>query len=175
MRQTQVALIALALSFPADLFGQEPQEPVLGTLKPGQIVRVRPRTGDRFEARVLSMQGDSLILSLEGSRVLLSARTIDAFWVKGRATGTGAIIGAAIAAVGSVVISAGVCESIREDFPCGESGTAIAASIAGGAALGAAIGYAIPKWRLRYARNLMVGTRMTIRPQLSLALSMTLP
>jgi hypothetical protein len=175
MRQTLVALIALVLSFTADLLAQEPQESVLGTLKPGQIVRVRPRTGDRIESRVLSMQGDSLVLSLGGSSVMLSARTMDSLWIKGRATGLGAIIGAAIAAVGSVVISAAVCESIQEDFPCGESGKAIAASIAGGAVLGGAIGSVVPKWRLRYARNLVVDARLTVRPQLSVALSITIP
>ncbi len=174
MRQTQVVLIALALSCTADLLAQESPGPVLGALKPGQIVRVRLRTGERMESRVLSMDGDSLVLASPGSGVL-SARTIDSLWVKGRATGIGAILGAAVAAVGSVVISAAVCESIREDFPCGESGTAIAASIAGGGALGAAIGSAVTKWRLRYARTLVVDARMTVRPQLSLALSMTLP
>lgn len=175
MKRTQVALLALTVSSPGDLLGQARRADVLGTLRPGQIVRVRPRTGDRIESRVLSVQGDSLVLSSGGSRVLLGTQAIDSLWVKGHATATGAIIGTAIAAVGSVVVSAAVCKSIREDFPCGESGKAIAASIAGGAALGAVIGSVLPKWRLRYARNTGLDVGRAIQPQLSLALVVTLP
>ncbi|MGH9892124.1 MAG: hypothetical protein ACREA0_09115 [bacterium] len=121
-----------------------------------------------------SMQGDSLVLSTEGSSVVL-AQTIDSLWVKGHATSTGAIVGATIAAVGSVVVSAAVCKSIREDFPCGESGKAITASIAGGAALGAVIGSVVPKWRLRYARTPGLAVGRAIQSQFSLAFVVTFP
>ncbi len=175
MKLTQAVLLVLAVSFPGDLLGQEPRASVFGTLKPGQIVRVRPRTGDRIESRVLSIQGDSLVLSSEGSSVVLGTPVIDSLWVKGQATATGAIVGTSLAAVGSVVVSAAVCKSIREDFPCGESGKAIAASIAGGAALGAVIGSVVPKWRLRYARTPGMGVGRAIQSQFSLAIVVTLP
>lgn len=175
MQLTQSVLLVLAILFPGDLLGQQPQAFGLGTIKPGQIVRVRPRTGDRIESRVRSMQGDSLVLSTEGSSVVLATQTIDSLWVKGHATGIGAIVGAAIAAGGSVVVAAAVCKSIREDFPCGESGKAIAASIAGGAALGAVIGSVVPQWRLRYARNPGLGGGRAIQSQFSLAIVVTLP
>lgn len=168
------SLVTQVLVAPA-LGAQQSEELQLQRLRPGQTLRLHLADGQRLESRIDSVTGSPFSIQLRSLPTPLTLEKIDYLRVKGRATAIGAVIGAAIGAVGSVVISAAYCEAIRRDFPCGESGETIAASIAGGAVLGAAIGYAVPKWRLRYSRNRVVGMRMTIGPQASLGLSMTFP
>lgn len=154
------------------------------TLRPGQRVRIRSRSGSTVDLPVASADGDSLVLSSAGSSVAFHAGTIDSLWVRqgrdGEATRT--LLGAAIGAFGVFLVSIPLCE--RGDLEnaqnvglvCSKSGMTRAESVFGGAALGAAIGFfVLDKWRLRYVGNVVVDARVTARTPLSVALALPLP
>jgi len=174
-RQGAMVLTALVFVVAADLSGQQARAAWIDRLEPGQVVRVRPNSGPRIASRLLSVRGDSLVLSVADSTRSLSPGAIDSLWVGGHATLIGALIGTGIGAAGSLAVAAAVCQSIDEDFPCGDSPQAIAASMAGGAVVGAFIGSLVRKWHLRYARNSALGARISAHPQPSLRLSVSLP
>ena len=156
VRQTQLALALSTLVLVSDLCGQAPLDAAVRTLKPGQTVRIRAHGGDRIESRILSVRADSAALSLEGASTPLDGAAIDSLWVRGRATGTGAIIGAAVLGIASIPVGQALCGGLSESASsCGGSDVTVPSFLvgaAGGALIGAAIGAGIPKWRLRYAR-----------------------
>jgi hypothetical protein len=158
VRLAQVALTLSTLVLVSDLGGQAPLEAAVRTLKPGQTVRIRIHGGDRIESRIRRLQAGSLPLQLVGDSGAFDVAAIDSLWVRGRATGTGAIAGAAVAGVASFAFWAALCSALS-DGPggCKDWGRVTAYSVAGagvGALIGAGIGALQPKWRLRYARAL---------------------
>ncbi len=150
MRQTQLALALSTLVLVSDLCGQAPLDAAVRTLKPGQTVRIRAHGGDRIESRILSVRADSAALSLEGASTPLDGAAIDSLWVRGRATGTGAIIGAAVLGIASIPVGQALCGGLSESASsCGGSDVTVPSFLvgaAGGALIGAAIGAGIPKW-----------------------------
>lgn len=160
MRLTQFALALSTLVLVSDLGGQAPLEAAVRTLKPGQTVRIRVHGRDRIESRIRSLQAESLTLQLVGDSAAFDVAAIDSLWVRGRATRTGAIAGAAVVGVASFAFWGGLCTALN-DGPggCKDWGRVTAYSVAGaggGALIGAGVGALVPKWRLRYARALPV-------------------
>jgi hypothetical protein len=93
-----------------------------------------------------------------GDSAAFDVAAIDSLWVRGRATRTGAIAGAAVVGVASFAFWGGLCTALN-DGPggCKDWGRVTAYSVAGaggGALIGAGVGALVPKWRLRYARAL---------------------
>jgi hypothetical protein len=158
VRLVQFALALSTLVLVSDLGGQAPLEAAVRTLKPGQTVRIRVHGGGRIESRIRSLQAGSLPLQLVGDSGAFDIAAIDSLWVRGRATRTGAIAGAAVVGVASIAFWAGLCTALN-DGPggCKEWGRVTAYSVAGagvGALIGAGVGALHGKWRLRYARAL---------------------
>jgi hypothetical protein len=160
VRLTQFTLALSTLVIVSDLGGQAPLEAAVRTLKPGQTVRIRVHGGDRIESRIRSLQAESLALQLVGDSATFDVAAIDSLWVRGTATRTGAIVGAAAVGVASFAFWAAVCEGLSEGpGGCKEWGSVTGFSVAGaagGALIGAGVGRLVPKWRLRYARALPV-------------------
>jgi len=132
------------------------EAPGFGRLEPGQKVLVKTVGGSRFVTRLGAVPGDSLAPSFDLATVPFQAGRVDSLWVRGHATVTGALVGAAIVTPLSFGFWAWVCEAVSEGAGCTTWGAVTAASLitgAGGAVLGAGIGYLTPKWRLRYARD----------------------
>jgi hypothetical protein len=158
VRLAQFALALSTLVLVSDLGGQAPLEAAVRTLKPGQTVRIRIHGGDRVESRIRSLQAGSLPLQLVGDSGAFDVAAIDSLWVRGPATRTGAIAGAAVVGVASFAFWAALCRALS-DGPggCTDWGRVTAYSVAGagvGALIGAGIGALQPKWQLRYARAL---------------------
>ena len=159
MRLTQFTLALSTLVLVSDLGGQAPLEAAVRTLKPGQTVRIRFHGGDRIESRIRSLQAESLALQLVGDSAAFDVAAIDSLWVRGRATRTGAIAGAAVVGVASFAFWAAFCKGLSGSGGCEAWGRVTGISVAGaggGALIGAGVGALVPKWRLRYARALPV-------------------
>jgi hypothetical protein len=168
VRLAQFALVLSTLVLVSDLGGQTPLEAAVRTIKPGQTVRIRVHGGDRIESRIRSLRGESLALQLVGDSAAFDVAAIDSLWVRGRATRTGAIAGAAVVGVASVVFWGGLCQGLS-DGPggCTEWGRVTGYSLVSagaGALIGAGVGSLVPKWRLRYARALPVQSAFTHLP-----------
>jgi hypothetical protein len=164
----QVTLAVSVLPVVSDLCAQGSIETAFGALKPGQRVRLRAQGGDRTESRVLSVRTESPALWLEGASSPYDGATIDSLWVRGRATGSGAIVGALAIGPASFAAAAALCSGLSEGGGCHEWGAVTAFSLAGaagGALIGALIGTGIPKWRLRYPRVLPVRSAVRSLPQ----------
>jgi hypothetical protein len=168
VKLAQLALTLSALVLASELGGQAPLEAAVRTLKPGQTVRIRVHGGDRIESRIRSLQAGSLPLQLVGDSAAFDVSAIDSLWVRGRATRTGAIAGAAVVGVASVAFWGALCSGLSDGGGCKEWGRVTAYSVAGagvGALIGAGIGALQPKWRLRYARALALqGTLIRLPP-----------
>jgi len=157
VRLAQFALALSTLVIVSDLGGQTTLEATVRTLKPGQTVRIRVHGGHRIESRIRSLQGGSLPLQLVGDNGAFDVAAIDSLWVRGRATRTGAIAGAAVVGVASFAFWGALCSGLSDGGGCKEWGRVTAYSVAGagvGALIGAGVGASVPKWRLRYARAL---------------------
>jgi hypothetical protein len=137
-----------------------------GGLKPGQVVRVHIEGRSRFETRLGGGAGDTPSTLFAGAEIPFTTSEVDSLWVRGHATWTGAIVGAAVLTPLSFLWWGLVCEALSEGLGCEEWGTVTVLSLAGGAAgalIGAGVGALIPKWRLRYAR----GGTVTIAPMVA--------
>lgn len=126
------------------------------TLRVGQQVRVQVASSNLLEGRLLEATNTALVLARPEGAVPIRIPEIKRLWVRGHATGKGALIGAGIGVVvgviGGVLISTVACEPI-------DGGNCTAAELAtitglgagaGGALIGAGVGALIPVWRLRF-------------------------
>lgn len=117
----------------------------------GRPVRVRAADG-----RVLVGQPDSAAqgrlhaTTAAGAPWTLPYTAMDTIWRRGRATWTGAIVGAAAGAVGFgtfvAIVAHALCEVDCEDAALSGALIGGAIGLGGGGALGAVIGSAIPRW-----------------------------
>lgn len=131
-------VVLLVLGSAAPLNAQTALDTVLNRLRPGQTIRVSTRDQGRAEYRF-------------GSRDM-AVTSIDSLWVRGRATGTGAIVGGlTLGAIAFAIVSGGC--SPGADCSGVEGPAAAAVGLAGGALVGALIGSTMPSWKLRYARK----------------------
>ncbi|MGH7534173.1 MAG: hypothetical protein ACREMG_01165, partial [Gemmatimonadales bacterium] len=154
---------------------QDSIDAVLGQLRPGQVVRVTTAGQGRVAARILELETGPRLLRLEGIPSPVALGSIDSLWVRGRATKTGLIVGAAVGGVSAFALAAAICGVASEGQGCDVWGTVAAIGLggaAGGALLGAAVGSAIPKWRWRYARGRPpVGIGVTLNRGVGLSVS----
>jgi len=165
MRATIGLLVTLGAGTVSGLHAQATAD--FGGLKPGQLVRVRTVGQSRFETRLGGIPGDSASVLFENARVPFQAERVDSLWVRGHATWTGAIVGAAVLTPLSFAWWGLFCEAMSEGTGCDEWGTVTALALAGGvggALLGAGVGALIPKWRLRYARDHDLAVRPVVAP-----------
>jgi hypothetical protein len=141
------------------LHGQSASD--FGGLKPGQVVRVSATGRSRFESRLGGVSGDPVTTLFAGAEVPFEAADVDSLWVRGRATWTGALVGAAVATPLSALFVSVVCIAYAGSEGdgstpdrCPWAGVVLLSAIggAGGALIGAGVGALVPKWRLRYAR-----------------------
>jgi hypothetical protein len=134
-----------------------------GPLNPGQTVRVRTTGGALFESRLGGTAGAPATDLFAQADSPFQVERVDSLWVRGRATTTGAIVGAAVVTPLSFLMWWYVCDAVADGTGCDEWGVVLGlsfASGAGGALVGAGVGVLIPKWRLRYAR----GREVTVSP-----------
>ena len=161
-------LIPLLLLFATSLAAQGTLDSVSRNLKRGQLLRVRPQGGQRLEGRFADYTPIPPTLQLAIGDTTIPVTMIDSLWARGNAANTGAILGAVVLGVPSVILWKALCDQLNESTGRCESWGAVAAATAAsagvGALLGAAIGSASPRWRLRYAR-LTVGWRLIPLPE----------
>ena len=122
----------------------------------GDYVRLQLESGPRVEGQLAVDNATSVTVSKDGVPVVeVPIPDIDGLWVRGRATGRGALIG------GGVGLAAGVVFGllIAEDFWALAENDGSTAGLAlstgaiggvGGALLGGLIGFAIPRWSQRF-------------------------
>lgn len=172
MCRPYVCVALLALGSPVALYAQESLGSVVQGLRPGQMIRVKTVQAGRVEARLLTLDGNTLRVQRENSPDIPVAN-IDSLWVQGHATGTGAIVGGLAGGLVFGVLIAGAC---AHGADC--SGVEVPAMTAGGvvvgALVGALLGSGVPRWKLRYPRRgPAVGLQWIRGRPLALALTYT--
>lgn len=121
-------------------------------LKPDRFVRIQIPDLGRVQGHVGFRTATELVLKSEGEHKTISLGAVDTLWVRGRRTGTGALIGAILGAGGGALLGAlvgGLCEyDCDGDYVIG--GGVFGAAVGG--VTGAIIGAAIPRWRRVYPK-----------------------
>jgi hypothetical protein len=169
-------LILLLTVVPAALATQVTIDSVAGHLRAGQHVRLHVRGGQRLEGQFAVHVLAPPAVRLRAADTLLPLETVDSLWVRGRATKTGAIVGAVVVGVPSAVFWWTACSIIVES-ECTSWGLVAgltAASAGVGALVGAGIGTAFPRWHLRYAET-TVGLSLTPLPHHRAGVGVSLP
>ncbi len=151
-----VALLAL-VALPAAAQGQDAnRRAVVQALKPGQRVRVDLRLVGRLEGTLALRSDTGLSLIQDDAQIHIRLPDVERLWVRGRATGRGALIGGGMGLVAGVIYGLLIGPVACEPVDGGDCTTAEVAAVtgllggAGGAVAGAAIGFAVPTWRLRF-------------------------
>ncbi len=119
-------------------------------LHAGQTVRVRLADGQRFEARLVSVDSSPLVLRFAQSPQGVPISSIDSLWLRRRGTARGAIIGGIVVGGASFALGALVCTVVGEGTGCNDWGAVVVFSVAGagvGALLGAGVGSLFPRWQ----------------------------
>jgi len=119
-------------------------------LHAGQTVRVRLVGGQRFEARLVSVDSSPLVLRFAQSPQGVPISSIDSLWLRRRGTARGAIIGGIVVGGASFALGALVCTVVGEGTGCNDWGAVVVFSVAGagvGALLGAGVGSLFPRWQ----------------------------
>jgi hypothetical protein len=116
---------------------------------------VRFSVGDAYiTGRLIALTSGVATLATETGNQTATLASIDAIWVRGHATKTGAIVGGVAGAIlfGAFVGYAvnGLCEVDCDNSFLEGALVGGAIGLGGGALLGAGIGALIPKWRLRF-------------------------
>lgn len=138
---------------PGSLFAQSPDSVLAPLVSKSGMVRLRGR-GVEATGRLLALTAGVATLQTETGNRTAALASVDSIWVRGHATRTGAIVGAAVGSVlfGAFVaaVAAGLCETDCDNE--GLKGAVVGGVLgaAGGGLLGAGIGILIPKWRLRF-------------------------
>ncbi|HEX9165563.1 MAG TPA: hypothetical protein VF862_06610 [Gemmatimonadales bacterium] len=116
------------------------------------LVRLRSE-GAVVTGRLIAIGSGVATLETETGRRAVSLSGVDTAWVRGRAAGTGAMIGGIAGAVGVGIFTAVVVHALCETDDCETVGAGFVGGLiggAGGALLGAGIGALIPKWKRRW-------------------------
>lgn len=125
-------------------------------LEIGRMVRLEASQLGRVQGRLLVVTDSSLTLAWLETSLPVRLPHVERLWVRGRATGTGALIGAGVGVVVGAVFGLLIGQVACEPVDGGDCTAAQVAAVtgllggAGGAVLGAAIGFAVPSWRLRF-------------------------
>lgn len=167
MKQWIVTGLALAILLPISGIAQDSAQQkdeqqkrlqAIARLKPGNLIQVHAQGLGEIAGKYHSSNSDSLFITVDMVERGVPIVAIDALWVRGRATKSGAIIGGVgVVAIGlglgiAVVLSSGVDESVScSGGFCEASPVAIGFGLAAaGALVGAGVGTAFQKWHLRY-------------------------
>jgi hypothetical protein len=130
------------------------REAVIHDLRDGQLVRLAGPELARREGRLLEVGRSELVLATDAQPVRVPAAKVDSVWVRGRATGTGALVGGVVGALAGVGAGLVISQVFCNNSDCDAGGEAVlglgVGGLAGGALLGALVGSAFPKWRLRF-------------------------
>jgi hypothetical protein len=156
MRAMHILTLALVLSVHPDLSAQGPPDEVLAQLRPGQLLRLRLRDGPRVEGRLLGFEAGTSTLRVGTSPLAAPSATIDSLWLRGRATGTGAVVGALVVGLPSFGGILALCYGLSETGGCDQWGAVVGIAVAAagaGALLGAGLGSLTPTWHLKYGRS----------------------
>jgi hypothetical protein len=125
----------------------------LQQLKSDSYLRVAV-VGDGTIAGRLSDRGaGSFSLAMDSGSRTLRVDQVEALWVRGRATRTGAVVGGIVGVVSGVLFGLWVEKTFYEGVDPNYAGAAARGGVifgAAGLALGAVIGTAIPKWHQKY-------------------------
>lgn len=119
-------------------------------LRPGQTVRVWLADGQRFEARLVAVDGDPRVLRFAEPHPVVPLTAINALWLRRHSAGRGAVIGAVAVGTASFALAALVCVALGEGDGCHEWGYVVGFSLAGGgvgALIGAGVGGLFPRWQ----------------------------
>lgn len=121
----------------------------------GDYVRLQLESGPRVEGQLAVNNTTSVTVSKDGVPVVeVPIPDIDGLWVRGRATGIGALIGGGVGVVFGVVAGSTIQQiNCGETDSCGDIGPKLLGGTifgAGGALVGAGIGWLIPKWDQRF-------------------------
>lgn len=119
-------------------------------LKDGQVIRVSGAFGTREGAVVAR---SDTVVTLRGTPPnAVRVAEIDSVWLRRGHSGTGAIVGGLLGAIGGVaIVSNKTCPSLNELGGCAaERVFTVLGVSAGGALVGAAVGSGVHGWRLLY-------------------------
>ncbi|MDH4045610.1 MAG: hypothetical protein OEY20_03510 [Gemmatimonadota bacterium] len=144
--------LCFGVAFVSGLHAQSTAD--FGRLEPGQVVRVSTVGKSRFVTRLGGVPRDPTVELFAHAEVPVDVARVDSLWVRGHATWTGAIVGAAVLTPLGFLGWGVLCEAADDDG-CASWGLVAGLAMgtgAAGALLGAGVGALIPKWRLRYAR-----------------------
>jgi hypothetical protein len=126
------------------------------TLTLGQYVRVDLSRDGRVEGQFVAVTDTTATLTRGGVTTEVPLRDLERLWVRQRATGRGALIGAGlgllVGVVGGLLISSVACEPV-DGGNCTATEVAAVTGLVGGAGgvfIGAGVGFVIPVWRLRF-------------------------
>ncbi|HEV8380964.1 MAG TPA: hypothetical protein VGQ29_05225 [Gemmatimonadales bacterium] len=119
-------------------------------LRAGQTVRVWLADGQRFEARLVGVDSNPIVLRFAQSPQSVPISSINSLWVRRRGTARGALIGGIVVGSVSLGLLSLVCVALGEGEGCNSWGYVTAGTVvgaAGGALVGAGVGILIPRWR----------------------------
>lgn len=157
--RTWIFVVAPLLTGSPHAWAQDPtavRRTVVEALETGQDVRVEVARGIRVQGRFAFRSDTAFTLARDEQATTIRLTEVERLWVRGRATGTGALVGAAVGLVAGAVYGGLIGQVACEPVDGGDcSPVAVAALVglvggAGGAAVGAGVGYLIPVWRMRF-------------------------
>ena len=161
MKVTLALVLALSAWPWYGAIGQEPPPfpdqliVVVEGLHVGQRIRLNTASSGRLHGIFLEVETSAIRITRGSSGKSVELVDIDRLWVRGRATRTGAVVGALAGTVVGAAFGLFIGEVICNGPDC-SADTAGAMVILGlfgggvGALSGALIGLAIPKWHLRF-------------------------
>lgn len=158
---TRLGLALVLIGWPSVVAGQDStavehaREAAIRTLEAGQRLRVHAPPDRRLEGVFAVVDRGHLFLTGDSALAKVAVGDIDRLWVRGRATGTGALVGGvagtAIGVAYGFLIGEVVCDNI--DCRADTAEVVLLLGLGGGAAgglAGALTGLAIPKWHQRF-------------------------
>lgn len=122
-------------------------------LKVGQHVRLDVTRVGRIEGRFAVRSDSTMTLMLRDDVAEVRLPDVERLWVRGRATGKGALIGGLVGLAGGATYGLLIGEIACAETDCTRAEVAAIAGLlfgAGGAVVGTGVGFAIPTWRLRF-------------------------
>ncbi len=159
MKQLIVIGLALAILLPLSGIAQDKDEQqkklqAIARLKPGRLVRLHAQNLGEVVGKYHSSNTDSLFISVDMVERGVPISAIDALWVRGRATGKGALIGGVVLGAFGTIVGIGLNSDdgfLGCEGDCPEIIPILGfAGAAGGGLVGAGVGTAFPKWHQRY-------------------------
>jgi hypothetical protein len=143
----------LALTLHPSVCAAQSNPTALLRLPPGQHVLVETSGGARLEGDLRYARVDSLALEHAPSDIVLPVSEIERVHSRGRATGTGALIGGAIGLIGGIVFGAYVANDVRDEEQMTYISYGAVMGFGAGVLLGGLIGTAVPRWHEKYDVN----------------------